>query len=144
MHWDWFSGEEAIGLDPREFIHFYGEMSPPFEETEIEEDAETVTYRDAQGRVRKALKEGSVGMARMSMDQYLDFPVHDREDWKQVKKRMQAGDRRRYEAYWPVFRAKAWRERTHPLIFGPNTSTMGFYWTARELMGTEGLSVRVV
>ena len=109
MHWDWFPGEEAIGLDPREFIFFEGEMIPPFEEKALEEDDETITYRDTQGRVRRALKEGSVGMARMSMDQYLDFPVHDMDDWIEVKKRMLPADRRRYEAYWPAFRAKGWR-----------------------------------
>ena len=140
MHWDWFSGEETIGLDPREFIYFIGDMVPPYEEEVLEEDGETVTYRDAQGRVRRALKEGSIGMARMSMDQYLDFPVHDMDDWLLVRTRMRAGDRRRYEAYWSRFRAYGWRSRTHPLIFGPNTHTMGFYWSARELMGTVGLS----
>ena len=37
-------------------------------------------------------------------------------------------------------RVPGWRKRQHPLVFGPNTSTLGFYWFARELMGTEGLS----
>jgi uroporphyrinogen decarboxylase len=140
MHWDWFSGEESIGLDPREFIFFDGDLMPAFEVETVGDDENTVTYRDAQGRLRRALKGGSVGQARMSMDQYLDFPVRDWSDWLDIKRRLDPADRGRFEPYWHLFRVDAWRRRRHPLIFGPNTSTTGFYWTARELMGTEGLS----
>ena len=37
-------------------------------------------------------------------------------------------------------RVERWKNRDHPLIFGPNCSTLGFYWSAREWMGTENLS----
>ncbi len=140
IHFDWFPGEPAIGLDPREFIRFNGDMLPPFPEETLAEDEETVTFRDSQGRVRRALKEGSIGGARSSMDQYLAHPVENMDDWKDIKRRLNPSDHRRYEPYWEVFRVESWRKRQHPLIFGPNTSTTGFYWTARELMGTEGLS----
>jgi uroporphyrinogen decarboxylase len=33
-----------------------------------------------------------------------------------------------------------WRAREHPLIFGSNSSTVGFYWLSRDLLGTENLS----
>jgi uroporphyrinogen decarboxylase len=39
-----------------------------------------------------------------------------------------------------MFRVKGWRNRHYPLIFGPNATTLGFYWVARDLLGTEGLS----
>lgn len=140
IHFDWFSGESVLGLDPREFIRFNGGMIPSFPEETLAEDDKTVTYRDPEGRVRRALKEGAVGNARLSMDQYLEFSVTNMEDWRAIKKRFDPTDRRRYEPYWEAFRVDGWRSRRHPLIFGPNTSTGGFYWTARELMGTEGLS----
>ncbi len=140
FHWDWFPGEAALGMDPREFIPFKGMMVPEFEEEILEEDERTVTYRGPLGRVRRALKEGSIGSARMSMDQYIRFPVETMEDWGEVKKRLNPRDQRRYEPNWRVLRVEGWRKRAHPLIFGPNCSTLGFYWLARDLMGTEGLS----
>jgi uroporphyrinogen decarboxylase len=140
MHWNWFPGEGALDMDAKEFIAFSGAMIPAFEHEVIEEDERTITYRGPKGRIRKALKDGAVDGARMSMDQYLRFPVRTMEDWQQVKKRYNPHDARRYEPNWQRVRVPGWRKRQHPLVFGPNTSTLGFYWFARELMGTEGLS----
>ncbi|WP_420644994.1 uroporphyrinogen decarboxylase family protein [Candidatus Leptofilum sp.] len=140
MHWNWFPGEESIGLDPREFIYFNHNLMPGFEREILKETDRSITFKDEQGRTRKALKAGSVGDARMSMDQYIDFPVHNEAEWQAVKKRLDPRDQKRYEPYWHVFRVDGWRNRRHPLVFAPNTSTAGFYWQARELMGTEGLS----
>jgi len=140
MHWNWFPGEGALDMDPKEFIHYSGAMIPPFEEEVLEEDERTVTFRGPKGRIRRALKEGAVGGSRMSMDQYLRFPVQDMDDWQQIKRRYNPHDAQRYEPNWQLLRVQGWRKRQHPLIFGPNTATLGFYWFARELMGTEGLS----
>jgi len=62
------------------------------------------------------------------------------EDWRRIKKRFDPTSPQRYEPNWREIRVEGWRNRRHPLIFGPNCSTLGFYWVARELMGTEGLS----
>jgi hypothetical protein len=139
-HWDWFSGEGALGMDPREFIRFTCDMIPAFEYEELAEDERTLTFRDEKGIVRRALKEGSVGRARMSMDQYIDFPVKSQADWKEVKKRYNPCSQGRFDPNWRTTRVQGWRQRTHPLIFGPNCTTLGFYWLARELLGTENLS----
>jgi hypothetical protein len=140
LHWDWFSGEDALGMDPREFIPFRGRMLPPFEEETLLEDDRTVTFRDSVGRIRTALKEGSIRGARMSMDTYLRFPVEDAEDWELLKGRFDPRRQERYEPNWKSLRVEAWQSRQHPLILGPNCSTLGFYWFARDLMGTENLS----
>jgi hypothetical protein len=140
MHWNWFPGEASLGMDPREFILFRGGLIPALEEEVLEEDERTVTFRDARGRVRRALKEGSVGNSRASMDQYLHFAVREPRDWEQLKWRLNPQHARRYEPNWQTLRVEGWRHRKHPLIFGPNTSTEGFYWLARELLGTEQLS----
>jgi uroporphyrinogen decarboxylase len=127
-------------MDPREFIYFQGGLIPPFEEQVLEEDERTETFRDARGRVRRALKEGTVNGGRMSMDQYVGFPVKDMADWQALKRRLDPSSPQRYEPNWQQLRVEGWRCRHHPLIFGPNCSTLGFFWFARELMGTEGLS----
>ncbi len=140
LHWQWFPGEAALGMDPKEFILFHKYLIPAFEYEELEEDERTVTFRDQLGRLRRALKEGAIGGARMSMDTYLDFPVKTMEDWRDIKRRLDPTSPQRYEPNWAQLRVKGWQARQHPLIFGPNTSTEGFYWFAREMMGTEGLS----
>jgi uroporphyrinogen decarboxylase len=138
-HWDWFTGDKAFGMDPREFIRFNGYLLPAFDEETIEEDDQYVIFRDGVGRTRKALKEGTSHGGRMSMDTYIDFPVHDMEEWQALKPRLLLRQDR-YEPYWEELRLSGWRSRTCPLIFGPNCSTLGFYWWARDLMGTEPLS----
>jgi uroporphyrinogen decarboxylase len=140
LHWNWFYGEGSLGMDPREFIWFTANMIPPFDYEVLAEDDAHVTFRDEKGIVRRALKEGSIGRARMSMDEYIGFPVADAADWEAIKRRYWACSPQRYEPNWEALRVEGWRSRRHPLIFGPNCSTLGFYWIARELLGTEGLS----
>lgn len=79
--WDWFSGEAELGMDPREFIPVNTGMMPSFQHEKIAEDAETETFRDSTGRVRTALKAGTVHGGRMSMDTYVRFPVETMADW---------------------------------------------------------------
>lgn len=136
----WFHGPAELGLDPREFIPFRGELVPPFEEQVLEQDERTVTIRDSVGRVRRALKEDSIGQARMSMDTYLRFAVQDRDDWREISQRLDPKTPERYEDGWQE-NVPRWQERTVPLIFAPNCQLMGFYWMAREMMGTENLSL---
>ena len=140
LHWQWFPGEAKLGMDPKEFVLFNKHPIPGFEYEELEEDERTVTFRDNLGRVRIALKEGSINGARMSMDTYIDFPVKTMADWRDIKRRLDPTSPQRYEPNWKVTRVEGWRNRQHPLIFGPNTSTEGFYWFSREMMGTEGLT----
>jgi uroporphyrinogen decarboxylase len=140
IHWHWFSGERSLGMDPKEFIDFFGDPLPRFEYEVFEEDERTITFRDQKGRTRKGLKTGSAHGTRMSMDHYIDFPVHTMEEWQEVKKRFDPTSPQRYEPNWDLTRVESWTRRTYPLIFGPNCTTLGFYWVARELMGTEGLS----
>ena len=140
LHGDWFAGEGEFGMDPREYIKYSGTMIPEFEHEVLCEDEETETFRDTSGRVRRALKVGSVKGGRMSMDTFLEFPVQNMADWQAVKKRFDPTLAKRYEPNWQELRVAGWGRRCHPLIFGANCSTLGFYWIARSLMGTEGVS----
>jgi len=139
LHWDWFSGEAALGMDPREFIRYNCYLKPEFERKVLAEDAETQTFQDAEGRVRKWLKTGEAGGVSMSMDTYLRFPVQTRADWEAMKKRYRPGPVR-YEPNWQTLRPAGWKARQHPLIFAPNCFTLGFYWMARVWLGTEEVS----
>lgn len=139
LHWDWFSGEASLGMAPREFIRFRPDMIPAFDTETLSEDERYVIFRDSWGRMRKALKEGTVRGGRMSMDTYIAFAVTNMAEWQAVKPRLRVCTER-YEPNWQTTRLTGWRARDFPLIFGPNCSTLGFYWFARDLMGTEALS----
>jgi uroporphyrinogen decarboxylase len=137
--WRWFWGEDALGLDPKTFIRVDYGFLPPYEQELLEETPEYEVWRDAKGRVRKALVAGTVNGGRMSMDQYLDFPLKTPDDWPDIKRRLIAAIPARYLDD-PEAEASRWQARACPLVLGENCAANGFYWRARELMGTEALS----
>jgi uroporphyrinogen decarboxylase len=77
----------------------------------------------------------------MSMDEYIEFPVKTPEDFEGIRKRMVAGLPERMPKDLDATRLARWRERTFPLVLGRNCAARGFYWRARELMGTVNLSL---
>jgi uroporphyrinogen decarboxylase len=77
---------------------------------------------------------------RSSMDEYIDFPVKTPADFQEIKKRFLSHHSSRYPPQWESLMLPRWRNRDHVLILGRNCATLGFYWRAREWMGTEGLS----
>lgn len=74
----------------------------------------------------------------MCMDEYIDFPVKKTEDFQDIKRRLVANIPSRYPHDLDD-KIKQWQYRTYPLILGRNCAAGGFFWRARELMGTENL-----
>jgi uroporphyrinogen decarboxylase len=140
LHWDWFVGEPHWELDPREYLDVRFNMIPPFEEKVLAREGETEVIQRANGVVSRALVTGAAEGMRASMDEYLGFPVATAEDFRALKARYRPSTPSRYPAYWREFGARAWAQREHVLVLGKNCSTLGFYWRAREWMGTENLS----
>lgn len=137
--WNWFWGEDGLGLDRRDYVPINYGFLPPYEPELIEETDRYEVRRNHLGVVARALKEGSVHGGRMSMDQYLSFPVEGPEDFPDVRRRLTPAVPERYPADLDE-RIEAWRRRNVPLVLGTNCAANGFYWRARELMGTEALS----
>jgi uroporphyrinogen decarboxylase len=140
LHWDWFVGEPYWGLDPREYIDVRFDMIPPFEEKVLAREGDTEVIQRANGVVSRALVTGAAEGMRASMDEYLRFPVANGEDFRALQRRYRPSTSSRYPAYWDRFKRAAWERREHVLVLGRNCSTLGFYWRAREWMGTENLS----
>jgi len=140
LHWDWFVGEARWDLDPREYIDVRFDMIPPFEERVLEREGDTEIIQRANGVVSRALVTGAAEGMRASMDEYLRFPVTTPADFQAVKHRYRPSTPSRYPAYWDQFLLEGWQRRQHPLILGRNCSMLGYYWRAREWMGTENLS----
>ncbi|MHB0858578.1 MAG: uroporphyrinogen decarboxylase family protein [Anaerolineae bacterium] len=137
--WNWFYGEDTLGLDRRDYVPVYYGFRPRFKRRVIEETPEYEVVRHANGILTRALVEGSEGGGRMCMDQYLDFPVHNLSEFRALKRRLIAAQPSRYPADLGA-RIEAWRTRACPLVLGENCAANGFYWRAREFMGTEALS----
>jgi uroporphyrinogen decarboxylase len=138
--WNWFVGEPDLGLDWREYVPVNFGFLPPFEHVILEETPEYEIVRNTLGIVTKALKAGTVNGGRMCMDQYLEFPVRCPEDFPAVKRRLIAAMPERYPADLDT-QIERWNTRDFSLVLGHNCAASGFYWRAREWMGTEGLSL---
>jgi uroporphyrinogen decarboxylase len=137
LHWDWFTGEEYFEMDPREYIPVNFGMLPAFDEEIIEESTRYVIKRHTNGVVTRALLEGTAHGTRASMDEYLEFPIKDRSDFQAIKKRYISAHQERYPPQWETIMLPGWLNRQHVLVLGRNCGTLGFYWRAREWMGTE-------
>ena len=74
-YWDWFVGDPHWDLDPREYIDLNTEMIPGYEEKVISREGDTETIQRSNGVISKALVTGTAEGMRMSMDEYISFPV---------------------------------------------------------------------
>ncbi|MCM8788287.1 MAG: hypothetical protein NC907_00685 [Candidatus Omnitrophica bacterium] len=138
LHFNWFEGEPYFKIDKRAFAPINTGMIPGFEYRVIEEDERTITARHENGIVTKALKEGTVRGTRMSMDQYISFPVTDRKSFQQIKKMYDPSSPIRYPLWWDEM-VKMWKTRTYPLCLLTNAS-FGLYSQLRKWVGTENIS----
>ena len=137
--WNWFDGEESLGLNKREYIAVNYGFIPRYERKILEETPEYEIVHDENGIIAKCLKEGEVDGFRLSMDQFLKFPIEKPEDFADVKRRLIAAIPERYPADLEN-KIERWKSRDYPLVLGENCAANGFYWRAREFMGTENLS----
>jgi uroporphyrinogen decarboxylase len=101
------------------------------------DEYEIVRYHN--GIICRALKTGMVLGTRASMDQHLEHPLKTPADWPDIKRRLVAAIPERYPADLDAS-IETWKTRDYPLILGENCAANGFYWRAREFMGTEALS----
>jgi len=107
---------------------------PPFGRTVLAEDAEYVTYVDAQGIVLREFKRNPLS----SMPQFIRFPVRTREDFRRFwKERMRPDLRERIGDDWRE-RLRARRCRDYVLVVLADRWG-GFFGALRNLVGLEGL-----
>ncbi len=126
-----FFGVDRVGYLPLRVT----EMMPPFRVEVLEEDERYRVMRFADGHITRALKEGESGGMRMSMDQYLSFPVVDRDSWQDVRRRYNPRSPARYPEWWEDLK-RCLAGRDYPLYLTRN-GCFGLYSFLRRLMGTE-------
>ena len=76
---------------------------------------------------------------RTSMDQYLEFPVSDVSDFRELKKRYVANLHSRYPAQWKEIMLPRWKDRKHPDT-GRKLQYTGLLLAGKRVDGTENLS----
>ena len=107
-------------------------MYPEFEEKTLEEDGRYRIWQDNTGAVRKDFSEiENPGFVTRS---WLKFPVENREDFIEMKKRYDCSEPSRYVENWPL--------RAEILANAPvavHLSVPFLFWTARDWMGFENL-----
>jgi uroporphyrinogen decarboxylase len=134
-------GDAWFGLEGYETVdvNVTGPL-PAVEPRVLEENAETILFVDGMGRTRRALKTGTVGGTRLSMDTYLDFPVKDMASFNAFKWRYEGPAEARYPADWEAVRAAALATDLPLTLMNPLAGTFGYYSMLRNWMGTEALS----
>lgn len=126
--------EELLGYDWFERIPLVTAHYPAFEKVIVEEKEGHVTYYDEEGALRTdGIADQGSGFVTRS---WLKFPVESREDFVKMKERYNPEDMgRRRDDFEQAIRESHTCERPVMVVI------QGFYWSMRQWLGFEGLSV---
>ena len=113
---------------------------PIKEEKIIEEDEKYIIYIDNIGRKRKGIKSGMRGSDRLSMDQYIDYPVKDRKSFLNHIKEFSGNYFERYPKNYKEIKLNHKRIDKPLYLMNPVAEHFGYYSILRSWMGTERLS----
>lgn len=107
-------------------------MYPPFEEEIIEQNEKYKIWRDSTGAIRKDFVDNAT--PGFVTRQWLKFPVEERSDFLEIKKRYDSKDPRRYPPNWDkmvniINKAHVPTHLSVPFLF----------WTVRDWMGFENI-----
>jgi hypothetical protein len=127
--------EELLGYDWFDGPPFAMSHWPQFDKVIVEEKDGRVTYYDEEGalRIDGIAAQGSGFVTR----KWLKFPVESREDFIKMKERYNPEDmgRRLVDNFDDSIKY------THVTKQPTMATILGFYWTMRQWLGFEGLSV---
>ncbi len=104
--------ETYFGAD-RKPTHFFNNLFlvPSFKEEIIEETKEYKVYIDTEGITKRVFKSHS----GTSMPQWIKFPIGNRKDWENFKKRLNPDSPARYPSNWDNLK-ETWEQRDYPLV----------------------------
>jgi len=126
---EWEPNPSAINLGP----------IPPFEYKVIKEDERYRVWVDSLGITQMGFQEDwKGGWSGFATRVFIDFPVKDRRDFLEVKKRYDPRDPKRYPKNWDTI-AREFSKREHPL----GVKVRGPFWWARDMIGLKGIAVGI-
>ena len=126
------------GVEPWDdcgILHYFrpniaADIFPPFPREVLEENAATRVVRTENGIICRESKEG------FTIPQFIRHPVRTRDDFEQLKERLDPAASGRYPADWDDWCVAA---ADSPHIWCLGRRENGFFGWLRELMGLEGL-----
>ena len=107
-------------------------LCPAFEIQTLQEGEGFTVYRDGSGAIMRKLTDGPLP----GMPQFLEFPLKGREQWPEIRARLNPASPARLPAYWGSM-VQAWRCRDHVLRLGCD----GPWAMLRGFMGLEAFSL---
>jgi uroporphyrinogen decarboxylase len=126
---EWKPSSSAINLGP----------IPPFEQRIISEDERYRVWVDSLGITQKGLQDDwSGGWSGFATRVFIDFPVKNRRDFEEIKKRYDPKDPGRYPENWDEV-AEAYERRSHPICI----NIRGPFWWTRDMVGLKGLAIMI-
>lgn len=127
------SHAEYFGCDRKLHAPVNFRFVPAFEKKIIEETEDYKIWIDDEGVLKKERKDNP----ELSMPQFLEFPVKNREDFKKLKFRMNPNSESRFPENWGEL-CKKYQKREFPLeLIGDRVG--GFFGPLRGMMGLENL-----
>ena len=127
--------EEYFGFDRMEMVPLNLGLLPPFDVETLEEDATYKVIIDGDGAKKRVRKE----KRELSMDQWIEYPIKNRKDWQEYKKRLNPHSPARYPLWWEE-KKKDYQQRDYPLGIGVGS----FFGWIRNWVGIENLSYLTV
>jgi uroporphyrinogen decarboxylase len=132
---DFYHGSQYFGFDRWDFVNVNLGICPPYDTVILEEDERTVLYTDGLGVKHLTMKEGVSHGHTPCMDQYIEFPVKNRQDFERLKPRFSPHSPERYPGSWEKL-VQCHKHRDYPLAM-PESGAFGFFSRLRRWMGTE-------
>ncbi len=123
---------EYFGVDRREDIGVNLKVVPHFEETTIEESGEYRIFIRTDGVTCKEFK----GRGKSSMPHWIDYPIKNRDDWNEFKRKLNPNSLSRYPAWWGD-RKKTLAQRDYPVKIEAGS----LYGWLRNWIGVERFSM---
>jgi len=136
----WSSAADYFGISfAFENVPVYLGMIPPFPVKTLYEDDQHVIIRDSDGVTKKIFKRRSSlnVLQNWGMPQFLEFPVKNRRDWEEIKKRYDPNDPRRLGITWGDELIEHYETTTNPVY----VSISGFFGWCRSLMGLKNFLI---
>jgi len=121
---------DFLGCDRLYEIGIYYGICPKFEPKVLEETERFITHRSYDGRVMKEFKE----LHDSSMPEFIDYPVHSKEDYREFKKRLTLNYEQRFPENWKE-KCKVWKQSKIPLRMWADDEG-GFFAPIRNMLGT--------
>jgi len=119
------AGHAYFGLDYKSDLGTPNKLIPPFENKVLRQDGEYLEYQNAEGQVVRVKTD-----EHDSIPHFVSFPVRERADWNELKKRLDRNDSRRCPN--PAALHARFDRRDYPLgisggsLFGWIRDWMGF------------------